>query len=69
MKKNKIALAITALATATLVGCGGDSDDVSFNTATFNPRNLHYTYPLDNQQQVAPRYQHCQFPPPAGRVQ
>ena len=55
MKKNKIALAITALATATLVGCGGDSDDVSFNTATFNPRNLHYTYPLDNQQQVAPR--------------
>lgn len=54
MKKNKIALALTALATAALVGCGGDSADVSFDTPTFNPRNLHYTYPLDNQQQVAP---------------
>jgi hypothetical protein len=55
MKKNKIALALTAMATTALIGCGGDSADVSFDTPTFNPRNLHYTYPLDNQQQVAPR--------------
>lgn len=55
MKKNNIALALTALATATLMGCGDDSADVSFDTATFNPRNLHYSYPLDNQQHVAPR--------------
>ncbi|MZR63347.1 Ig-like domain-containing protein [Alcanivorax sp. DP30] len=55
MKKNKIALIVSAIAAASLVGCGGDSADVSFNTPTFNARNLHYTYPLDNQQQVAPR--------------
>ncbi|MCG8394829.1 MAG: Ig-like domain-containing protein [Pseudomonadales bacterium] len=53
MKKNNIAL--TALAAALVAGCGGSDDSVSFNTPTFNPRNLHYTYPLDNQQQVAPR--------------
>ena len=53
MKKNNIALtALTALAVA---GCGGDKDRVSFDTPTFNARNLHYTYPLDNQNQVAPR--------------
>lgn len=55
MKKNKIALIASAIAAASLVGCGGDSADVSFDTATFNARNLHYTYPLDNQEQVAPR--------------
>lgn len=55
MKKNKIALIASAIAAASLVGCGGDSADVSFNTPTFNARNLHYTYPLDNQEQVAPR--------------
>ncbi|KGD64968.1 hypothetical protein Y5S_01876 [Alcanivorax nanhaiticus] len=56
MKKNNIALIATALAATALVGCGGDdSARVSFNTPTFDPRNLHYTYPLDNQQQVAPR--------------
>ena len=53
MKKNNIALtALTALAVA---GCGGDKDRVSFDTPTFNARNLHYTYPLDDQNQVAPR--------------
>ena len=55
MKKNKIALIASAIAATTLVGCGGDSANVSFDTPTFNARNLHYTYPLDNQQQVAPR--------------
>ena len=53
MKKNNIALtALTALAVA---GCGGDKDRVSFDTPTFNARKLHYTYPLDDQNQVAPR--------------
>ncbi|MCK0154243.1 Ig-like domain-containing protein [Alcanivorax sp. S6407] len=55
MKKNKTALIASAIAAASLVGCGGDSASVSFNTPTFNARNLHYTYPLDDQQQVAPR--------------
>lgn len=53
MKNNKLAL--TALAAALVAGCGGSDDSVSFNTPTFDARNLHYTYPLDNQQQVAPR--------------
>ncbi len=55
MKKNNTGLIVTALAAAALAGCGGDSADVSFDTPTFNARNLHYTYPLDNQEQVAPR--------------
>lgn len=55
MKKNKIALIASAIAAASLVGCGGDDARVSFDTPTFNARNLHYTYPLDNQKQVAPR--------------
>lgn len=53
MKNNKLAL--TALAAALVAGCGGSDDSVSFNTPTFDARNLHYTYPLDNQQQIAPR--------------
>ncbi len=53
MKKNNIAL--TALAALAVAGCSGEKDGVSFNTPTFNARNLHYTYPLDNQTQVAPR--------------
>jgi methionine-rich copper-binding protein CopC len=53
MKNNKLAL--TALAAALAAGCGGSDDSVSFNTPTFDARNLHYTYPLDDQQQVAPR--------------
>lgn len=53
MKNNKLAL--TALAAALAAGCGGSDDSVSFNTPTFDARNLHYTYPLDNQQQIAPR--------------
>ncbi len=53
MKNNKLAL--TALAAALVAGCGGSDDSVSFNTPTFDARNLHYTYPLDNQQQVPPR--------------
>ncbi|WP_290537216.1 Ig-like domain-containing protein [Alcanivorax sp.] len=55
MKKNNIALTLTALTAAVLTGCGGDSSNVSFDTPTFNARNLHYTYPLDNQTQLAPR--------------
>lgn len=52
MKKNNIAL--IALAALAVAGCE-DKDRVSFDTATFNARNLHYTYPLDNQTQLAPR--------------
>ncbi|MGJ3256908.1 MAG: Ig-like domain-containing protein, partial [Alcanivorax sp.] len=54
MKKNNIALAATALAALVLAGCE-DKDKVGFNTPTFNARNLHYTYPLDDQTQLAPR--------------
>lgn len=54
MKKNNIVLAATALTALVLAGCE-DKDRVGFNTSTFNARNLHYTYPLDDQTQVAPR--------------
>ncbi len=39
MKNNKLAL--TALAAALVAGCGGSDDSVSFNTPTFDARNLH----------------------------
>jgi hypothetical protein len=45
-----IALAITTI----LSGCGGDGGSVSFDTPQYNRQALYYSYPLDNQKNVAP---------------
>lgn len=52
MQHYKIYIALAAA--SLLVGCDSSDDSVSFDTPTFNQRGLHYTYPLDEQQQVAP---------------
>ncbi|EKF73118.1 hypothetical protein A11A3_15232 [Alcanivorax hongdengensis A-11-3] len=53
MENNKVWL--TLAAASVLAACGADKGSVSLDTPTFNPRALYYTYPLDNQTNVAPR--------------
>lgn len=51
--RNRILITLTV--TATLVGCGGGgSGSVSFDTPQYNRQALYYSYPLDNQKNVAP---------------